>query len=605
MTEPNRKHVMMPMEVRESAMEPATVELIGQADADLNAVMLYSVAHPSVSRDDRDQGIADSRKAAGDFTRRHATQFMRMIFLPVVLPILSLFVFETTDVQAAARSTEYPLGAANTQSAAQPYDSLPDGGPFLKLNLPAAIKLALNSNRSIQSAYLSRIADEYSLLVAEDRFRPDVEYVIDSAHARSGDTLNRIDTDTASVGPRLSLLLPTGGQLSFTWANEMEAVSGSDREYRSGLDISFVQPLLRGGGFGVNRAPQRIARINERVNVLQLKSTINSTITGVVIAYRQLLLEQQQLDIAERSLARSRGLLKTNRIMIEAGRMARQDIVQTEADVSQRELDLVSVQNTVDSARFALIDTLDIDPETRLTLTDALYLQEIGKLDFQSSYAQALANQPAYLQALLQSEIAKLNVRTAKNEQRWRLDARVNASYGGTSSVDFGSAFDGISDDPADYSVGLQLSIPFGDRSRKQNLINAEVAQRQQDLDLLEIREAVRIDIKDRVRTIQNLRRQVDLAKRAAALAAQQLEIENLKLAQGRSSNFQVLSLEDQLIAAQINEATAQVSYLNALTELDEALGTTMETWHIVFEPRRYASVDQLPVSHSFRGAAQ
>ncbi len=484
--------------------------------------------------------------------------------------------------------TLFLCGAVGAQSTVQPTDTPPDGGPLLELDLPGAISLALSANRDIQSAYLGRVSEEYALRVAEDRFRPNLEIVADSEAGRSGDPSNRVETNTVALGTRLSLLVPTGGALSFSSANRRDALSGGPTDYQSGLDISFVQPLLRGGGIAVNRAPVTIAQINERANILALKSTINGTITNVVIAYRALLLQKRQLDIAERSLTRARTLLETNRAMIDAGRMAPQDIVQTEADVSQRELDLVSAENGVDSARLALIDILDIAPETQLALTDPLRLEDIGGLDFEIAYAQALDNRPSYLQALLQSEIARIDVRTARNERLWRLDAVVTASIDGAGDGSYDAALRNLRDDPVDYSAGLQFTIPFGDLERRQGVIDANVAMRRQELSLLEIREAVRIDIKDRVRTIKNLRKQVDLAARAADLAARQLEVENLKLSQGRSSNFQVLNLEDQLISAQINKATAEVSYLNALTGLDEALGTTMETWRIPFEVRRY-----------------
>lgn len=475
--------------------------------------------------------------------------------------------------------------AAGAQSAIQP---VAVGRPVLELDLRAAITLALTANRDIQSAYVGRVSEEYALRVAEDRFRPDLDLVASSEIGRSGDPSNRIDTGTASLSPRLSLLVPTGGALSFTWVNRREATSTDATTYASSLDISFVQPLLRGAGLDVNRAPVRIARINERINVLSLKATINSTITAVVTAYRQFLLQERQLEIADRSLVRARTLLETNRAMIAAGRMARQDIVQTEADVSRRKLEFVSARNALDSARLTLIDILDVDPETRLTLTESLRLEDIGDLDFESVYAHALTNQPAYLQALLQSEIADINVRIARNERLWSLDATVTASLGGNDSGGYQAALDSLYGEPGDYSMGLQLTIPLGDRTRKQAVIDARVAQRRQELSLLELREAVRIDIKDRVRTIKSLREQVDLAERAAELAEQQLDVEKLKLAQGRSSNFQVLSFEDQLIAAQISEASAEVAYLNALTQLDEALGATMETWRIPFEVRRY-----------------
>ena len=465
-------------------------------------------------------------------------------------------------------------------------DELEPGLP--ELDLRAAATLALTTNRDIEAAYLGRVSDEYGLRVAEDRFRPDLTINASRGTGRSGDPLNRIGTDTTELSPRLSLLVPTGGQVSFTWANRRNATSAGATHYRSGLDISFVQPLLSGAGIDVNLAPLRIARISERSNVLSLKSTINSTITAVVTAYRQLLLQERRLEIVERSLARARTLLENNRAMIEAGRMARQDIVQTETEVSQRELDLVSARNSLDTARLALLDILDIDPETPFRLTDTLRLQDVGELDFESTYAHALANQPNYLQALLRSEIVDINLQTAKNQRLWRLDATLTASLDGDSGTGYRGAFRDLDDDPGDYRAGLQLTIPFGDLNRRQQVINARISKRRQELSLLELRETIRIDIKDQVRSIKSLREQVDLAERAAELAARQLDIEQLKLAQGRSSNFQVLNLEDQLISAQISEASAVLNYLNALTRLDQALGMTMDTWGVPFEVRRY-----------------
>ena len=473
-----------------------------------------------------------------------------------------------------------------------PEAALPGSGNadprVLDLDLRAAVTLAVSSNRDLQSAYLGRVSQEFGLRVAEDRFRPDLSISASRTTSRSGDRSNRIDSDTTNVSPRLSLLIPTGGQVSFGWANRRSATSTGGTDYRSGLDISFVQPLLSGGGIAVTRAPLRIARINERSNVLSLKNTINRTISGVVTAYRQLLLQEQRLEIVERSLTRARTLLANNRVMIEAGRMAPQDIVQTEADVSQRELDFVSAQNSLDSSRLALLRILNLDPETSLRLTDTLRLEEVGELDFESTYAYALANQPAYLQALLQSEVVDINLRTAKNQRLWRLDATVTASLDGNSGAGYRDAFRDLDDDPGNFSAGLQLTIPFGDLSRRQQMISARISKRRQELSLVELRENIRIDIKDQVRSIKNLREQVDRAERAAELAEQQLDIEKLKLAQGRSSNFQVLNLEDQLISAQINAVSAVIGYLDALTKLDETLGTTMDTWGIPFEVRRY-----------------
>ncbi|MEO1926720.1 MAG: TolC family protein, partial [Gammaproteobacteria bacterium] len=64
-------------------------------------------------------------------------------------------------------------------------------------------------------------------------------------------------------------------------------------------------------------------------------------------------------------------------------------------------------------------------------------------------------------------------------------------------------------------------------------------------------------------------------------LAEQTLFIENEKLRAGRSSNFELVSFQNSLVTAENSEVDAIIAYHNALTSLDEFLGTTLDTWGI------------------------
>jgi len=68
-------------------------------------------------------------------------------------------------------------------------------------------------------------------------------------------------------------------------------------------------------------------------------------------------------------------------------------------------------------------------------------------------------------------------------------------------------------------------------------------------------------------------------------LSQQKLEIEQEKLKTGRSSNFQVVTFQNDLVSAQIAESSSIINYRNALTALDTAIGTTLNTWRIQFSP--------------------
>jgi outer membrane protein len=81
--------------------------------------------------------------------------------------------------------------------------------------------------------------------------------------------------------------------------------------------------------------------------------------------------------------------------------------------------------------------------------------------------------------------------------------------------------------------------------------------------------------------------RQIRLAEQSRRLSEQKLSIEVDKMRAGRSSNFQLVTFQNDLINAQNNELDAVVAYLNALADLERATGVTLSRWGIEIE-RRY-----------------
>ncbi|CRN05275.1 UNVERIFIED_ORG: outer membrane protein TolC [Pseudomonas parafulva] len=84
------------------------------------------------------------------------------------------------------------------------------------------------------------------------------------------------------------------------------------------------------------------------------------------------------------------------------------------------------------------------------------------------------------------------------------------------------------------------------------------------------------------MKDIQGRWRQLQIAGRALALSRRKLIVEQEKLSLGRSSNFEVLSFENDLRYAQHARLDAAIAYLNGQTSLDLLLGTTLERWGVV-----------------------
>jgi outer membrane protein TolC len=142
--------------------------------------------------------------------------------------------------------------------------------------------------------------------------------------------------------------------------------------------------------------------------------------------------------------------------------------------------------------------------------------------------------------------------------------------------------------DSDQWNVGLSLSIPFyGDLSREQQIVSAKTNLKKAEVSLQETRFSIEIDVKDAVRNVYSRLTQVDLATKARILAERQLAVEQEKLNVGRTTNFQLVTFQNDLVNAQNNELNAKIAYLNALSGLDQIIGTTLDTWKIEFKTER------------------
>lgn len=475
-----------------------------------------------------------------------------------------------------------PMGAlAGTATLLQPSQATRPGAPppavsvslndqAIAMSLSDAIYLALRDNRVIRSAYLNRIAQKFDLRVAEDRFTP--KLVLSGSYLADRSTQDQYRQGT--VNPQALWLTPYGTRVSLGWAYRHTQAGQAGPSWHDGADISLIQPLMRGAGEDMATAPVRLARLLEQANRLTLKATVSQTITQVITSYRALLQAQEQLRIARESLERARQLIEVNHAMIKAGRMAEFEIVQTQADVATQELAYEESRNQLDTARLALLQLLALDLHTPLVATEALKAQRVN-VDAEQALAQAQASQPAYLTQLIASEQADITMKVASNDRLWDVSL-----IAGASQIRDRNAYAGSARAWENYA-GVQVEIPLGDLSARQAQVKAEVNLRTQAIQLAQARQQLKQDVTNAVRAIDSRWRQYEIAQRARDLSRRKLSLEREKLTVGRSSNFQVLSFENDLRNVENARINALISYLNAQAELDQTLGTTLQSWDI------------------------
>jgi outer membrane protein TolC len=472
-----------------------------------------------------------------------------------------------SERQASAQTVETRSKQINTESVRQM--------PPVKLALSDIVILALENNRPIKNAYLERIAQRQDLAVAESKFSPTFTPSVSVSLARFGS--NR--ATNADVGLEANVRIPTGGELSFRWAANGQTLnsngfllSPNDDGFGSNLEISFNQPLLRGAGVNVNRASIDIARLTEQVNILDLKTALSDTITDAIVAYREFLRSQERLKIAQISLKSAQDFLEINRFLIEVGRLAPVDIVQSETDVANRQVNLTDAENRLDAARLALLNILDLDRDLAIVAAETPTASRVY-LNSSNLMQLAFENRPEYLKALLNIDRTRLALLQTANNRLWDLSLNTTLS---NSDIN-----------PTDVRTGLILRQKLGDLTVERDFQRSRVDQLQAENTLQQQRKSLEIQVTDNIRNVSLTFAQVELARKATALSESQLEIAREKQKLGRPiSVFELVRLQNDLEQARNTELNATIDYLNALTSLDRTLGTTLDTWQVTIEQK-------------------
>ncbi len=426
-----------------------------------------------------------------------------------------------------------------------------------ELTLKDAIGLALERNRPLLNSRLDREAQKFSLDVAEDRWSPQITV---------GPFASRDRQDhKAGVGTRMSLRVPTGGTFALGWDETL-----SRRFDGTGSQtFSYSQPLLKGAWNDIDSATVRQARLEERIDRFAFRRTVADLVVAVIGAYRTLIAAVRQVEIAEASLQRAREQLEATRALIGAGRVAEREAGRSEAATANRELALIRAQNRLESAQFALINILELDSKVRIRPLEEL---KAGQQDatLAPTLEDALQDRVDYRQAGLQVEIARIGLTVARNNLLPDVALSFRWTHDNTGR--------------SDSEVRIGATIQLNDRTPELAHLQARNSLRKAERNVVELRQSIDTALRQALNNVEVGLRLTELTGAARELAERNLAVEEAKFGQGLSSTFEVASSEEELVRAEEAEADAILSYLVALTRLDQIAGRVLDRWDVRIE---------------------
>lgn len=378
-----------------------------------------------------------------------------------------------------------------------------------------------------------------------------------------------------------------------------------DDSYTAALNIGLTQPLLRDFGIEVNLVKVNQAKKGERQAIFSVEAKMLSVIRDVETTYWAVFYAQQHVTVAQGSLGLAEDLVQRLTRMREAGLAIGLDLIEAQAAVEARRGDMARARADLLNAQAQL--RLLVDPGRELTarmIASEHPPEEEPSSDLPERIIRALARRPEVSAQGLVIEQLELQEKLDRNNTLWRLDAIGNVGYnslagsglgplvqgprpaGLQGQTNFLDAFNGFftPEGNLNWSVGVQLQVPIGNRQAFAQLEETRLKKRQEEFRLSLLKSQISVEIETAFQDRSATWEQLLGARASVGSAREQLAAEEKRLAAGLSTVRKILEAQDRLAAAKDRENQALVSYANAKSRLDAADATSFTTYQLVMQ---------------------
>jgi outer membrane protein TolC len=510
---------------------------------------------------------------------------------------IPMSVFGQTTPGAAAPAANPPQTAGKPQLPPE----IANGTP---LTIEDAVKMALENNLGVQAARLNTEVQTWSLARANSAFAP----TLISTFSHNNSAAPPTDFLSSGVAVVTSGNLYSnagvaqqlrwgGGNYALTFDGSRSTTDAPRTAYplalQSHLNASFTQPLIKNFRTDANRTSVLQSKLTQSITDLQVTQQVTQMARTVRAAYFNLIGAISGLHVAQESLDLAKQSLHDNQMRVEAGTMAKIDLVTSEAEVASNEGGVISqeaaIQSAEDQLRVLLLNPSQTGYWTTVFNPTDQPTNSPRAIDVDAAVKNALENRTDILQLKKQIENTDVGLKLAQNQKLPEVD--LVAKYGatgiggtqyqfdptgltpgviGTSVRNFSSVLgDVLNNNFRNWTVAVNFSYPLGTSNADAQAAQTRVQQRQNQLSLHDLEANVTAAVRDSARTVTTNLKLVEATRKAADLAQQRLDAEQKRFNVGLGTQLELLQAQRDLSTANQQELQAMINYNVALVNFD------------------------------------
>ena len=516
----------------------------------------------------------------------------------VPVPVATNALTASAPINPAAAPMAANTAAAPAYPAAVPSETTTNGHA---MSLQDCIQEALQHNLDVQIERYQPQISGYNVRAAYGGYDPTFNFSGQRIYNNQGASFQGGQVSTPSVttensfssslsgGTPWGMTYNLGGNGPGSPANIFEsygqislgAVSTNFDNSSGEVGLYLTQPLLKNFWIDQTRLSIRLAKNQLKSDEQGLRLQIINSVTAVENAYYELIYAQENVKVQEEALNLAQTQLDQDNQRVQIGTLAILDVQQDEAQVAQSQANLIAAQYTLVTDQNALKNLLadtnylswhdtDIQPTATLAAPPQSF-------NLQESWRRGMTKRPDLIQEQLLVERQGIQLKFDHNQLYPEIDLIGSYGFNG-SGQEYSDVFSQINQGNRPfYSAGAQLTMPLSNQGPRNQYKADKVTLQQLLLKLKQFEQNVLVDIDNAVKNAQSAYQSVAATRQARIYAEAALDAEQKKYAVGKSTTFTVLQLQNTLTSDRGQEIRALANYNEALANLAQQEGTTLE----------------------------
>jgi outer membrane protein TolC len=387
--------------------------------------------------------------------------------------------------------------------------------------------------------------------------------------------------------------------------------------YRTTLQLSLSQPLLRNAWLTVNRAPMVIASLRRDASRFLGQAEAEKILADVEIAYWELVLAHQELTVRQNAVRLAQEQVAESQTQLKHGAVAQIDVTEAEASVARRLEDVEVSRAEIAEAEGRLKSLLQTTAAPTFAPSDVPTLNPRGG-SLAERIAIALERRPDLAAARVGLQADKVAVAVAKNRLWPAFDVFGSVGVTGFSgSLSTGEASAGFNDptqvnhltgqplpayrpDPSleggnlgnmfenlrfiNGTIGVKLDVALDNSAAIANHENAKAQVKKLEALLKSLERQIAVQVATAEKRLEVDQARIHATAEAARLAEALLDGQRKRFHNGVAVSFDVLRANDEAARARIANLRAQLSARISEARLALAQGTYLDERNLTFK---------------------